>query len=87
MKKSKNLFGLTFGLFLAFFHLVWSLLVAFGLAKPLMDWVLMLHHIEFQYVIAPFNLGRAAMLIGFTFVVGYVYGWVLGFFWHRLAKK
>lgn len=87
MKKNKNLLGLTLGLFMAFFHLVWSFLVAFGAAKPLMDWVLTLHHFAFQYSITPFDLGNAAILIVFTFVVGYVCGWILGFFWSLFAKK
>lgn len=72
---------------MAFFHFVWLLLVALKVAKPIMDWILMLHHIEFQYTMAPFNLGNAALLIVMTFVVGYVAGWFLGLFWGMLAKK
>jgi len=87
MKTNKNLLGLTIGLFMAFFHFVWLLLVALSLAKPLMEWILMLHHIEFQYVIAPFNLGYAAMLVAFTFAVGYVVGWILGLFWGWFFRK
>ncbi|MFA6131452.1 MAG: hypothetical protein WC702_00070 [Patescibacteria group bacterium] len=87
MKKNRNILGFTLGLFLSSLHFIWLLLVAFGVAKPIMDWILMLHHINFQYTIAQFNFGYAAFLVVFTFVVGFVSGWIIGLFWSLMPKK
>lgn len=87
MKNIKNTLGLTLGLFSAIIHLVWSLLVALKAAEPLMDWVLSLHHIEFQYSIVPFSIGSTVWLVILTFVLGYIIGWALGTLWSILTKK
>jgi hypothetical protein len=44
-------------------HLLWSSLVALGLAQPLIDFVFWMHFLKPIYVIEPFSLGRAAILI------------------------
>jgi len=87
MKKNHNSVALPLGLFFAFVHFLWLVMVALQMAKPMMDWLLGLHHIEFQYAMLPFNLGNAALLLVVTFVVGYVAGWILSFFWSWFAKK
>jgi hypothetical protein len=87
MRTSKTVLGLALGFFLASFHVVWSILVATKLAKPFLDWLLALHHIEFEYTVASFNLNRVILLVLVTFVVGFIYGWVIGFFLRLFAKK
>ncbi len=88
-KVNKNKVALALGLFLAFFHLVWSLFVAImpGTLQSFMDWVFNLHHIKPFYVIMPFNPLNALMLIILTFVSGYIFGWVFATFLNWVMKK
>lgn len=87
MKKTQeHKLGLTLGLFLATIHAIWSLAVAFVPAgtKAFLDWVLGLHHINSVYALAPFSLINAVLLVAFTFVVGYAFGWLLGALYKRV---
>ncbi len=80
-------FGLAFGIFLALFHAVWSLLILFGVAQKFMNFIFKLHMITPVYKIAAFNWGYALLLIVVTAVIGYIFGWVLGYIWNRYAAK
>ncbi|MBI5220932.1 MAG: hypothetical protein HY978_03835 [Candidatus Liptonbacteria bacterium] len=82
----KNSVGLTLGLLVGLMHLGWVVLVVLGWAKPLLDWVLSLHFLSFPYTMAPFSLITALSLVVFTFVCGYVMGWVLAALWNFSRK-
>ncbi len=84
---SKNKVGLVVGSLFGLCHFAWSLLVAFGVAQWLMDWVFRLHFIQPPYTIAPFRLGFAIGLIVFTSIVGYVTGWLFGAIWNWLRPS
>jgi len=77
----KSTLGLTLGVFFALAHLLWLVLVAAGVAKPWMDWILGLHHIQFEWTVMPLNYLNGLILVVLTFVVGYVLGWILSAFW------
>lgn len=64
------------GLFFALAHLVWLVLVATGVAQLYMDWALKIHSLNNPMIVQPLNYVNSAMLIVFTFVVGYIIGWV-----------
>jgi len=53
----------------------------------LMDWVFKMHMIENPYIISDFGLGTAIGLVIMTFVVGYVFGWVIAALWNNLRKS
>jgi hypothetical protein len=76
-----------FGIFLAVWHALWALLVWFGAAQPLMDFVFRLHMITPPYKIAAFNLGTAATLVLVTAAIGYLMGWVVGSIWNRFGPS
>lgn len=78
--------GLAVGSFTALCHLVWAILVGFGGAKPVVDFVLGLHHLSIPYVITPFNVGQAVTLVILTFVGGYVAGWIFTVIWNYIKK-
>lgn len=78
--------GLVFGLFMALVHAVWSTLVFFGWAKGYMDWILGLHFVSNPYVMQPFAFSKAAILVAFAFVVGYVAGWISGIVWNWVMR-
>lgn len=78
--------GLALGGLLGIWHLLWALLVAVGLAQPLLDFMLDLHFLRNPYVVEPFRIGTAALLVIVTAVVGYAFGWVFASIWNRLQK-
>jgi hypothetical protein len=83
----KNSLGLVVGTIFGVIHLLWAVAVAAKIAKPMMDWVLSMHFVNFPYVIAEFELAKAAMLVVMTFVVGYVVGWLFAAVWNLYCKK
>ncbi len=83
-KINPNKLGLVLGMLFALLHLLWVLLVASGFAKQFMDYALSLHFMSDVYSINVFNISTAAMLLIFTFVSGYVLGWIFAKIWNRL---
>ena len=73
--------GAVFGLW----HLTWVILVASGVAKPIMDFILRLHFVQFDYAIAPFVVSTAATLVAVTFLIGAALGLVFALVWNWLS--
>ncbi|HJT41964.1 MAG TPA: hypothetical protein VJ750_00530 [Rhizomicrobium sp.] len=86
MKISPIRTGAVFGLFLAFFHAAWAGLVAAGLAQKLMDFIFWAHFIAPPYQIQPFEITRAAILVGITFLAGLTFGVVGGSLWNMSSR-
>lgn len=68
---------------LAIWHMLWSLLVAAGVAQPVIDFIFRLHMISPVYKVDPFNAGTAAALVLVTGAIGYLAGWSLAFVWNH----
>ena len=66
---NKHKLGLAFGSFMALFHLVWGLLIAFGMAQSLLDFIYNLHSLNNPFMVMPFDIVRTIGLIIFTFLV------------------
>jgi hypothetical protein len=84
---NRSLVALSLGSFAGFTHLIWSILLAIGWAKPLLDFILNVHHISLNYSLLTFSLGRAVLLIVVTFAVGYVFGFVFATIWNMHTKN
>ena len=56
--------AMSVGAVIGLYHLVWVILVAVGLAKPFLDFVLRLHFIQFDYEMAPFDVRNRRGAIG-----------------------
>ena len=82
-----NKVGLVLGLFMGLFHLLWVILVAIGLAQPLMDFVFKIHLMNNPFVINSFDFVLAIELVVFTFVIGYISGVVLAWLFNWLHKS
>ena len=78
--------GITLGALLGVTHLLWALTVALGWAQPLMDFVFWMHFIRPLYVIQPFSLSTAIILVVVTSVTGFVIAFVFGVIWNRLHR-
>ena len=81
-----NRAGLVLGAVIGLWHLSWSLLVAFGWAQAVINFVLWMHFIKPIYVIDAFNVGTAVILVVVTTVIGYVIGGIFGLLWNALHK-
>lgn len=87
MSISKNKTGLTFGFLISFLHLIWSILVALGIAQAWLNFVFNMHMLSMSTVVLPFNIIKALGLIVITFIVGYILGWLMAFFWNKCFKE
>ena len=82
-----NRAGLVLGALLGGWHLLWALMVALGVAQPLIDFLFWIHFIKPVYVIEPFAIGRAAILVLVTTGIGYITGFVFGKLWNRVHRS
>ncbi len=78
--------GLVVGAFIALWHVVWSALVALGLAQSLVDFVLWMHMISLPYVVKAFDLSAAATLVVITWIFGCIIGYVFAKIWNRMHR-
>jgi len=72
---NKNIVGLVGAALLGTWHVVWSILVASGLAQVLYDFILWAHMVHLKIAIGPFDPLAAVVLIGMTASVGYAMGY------------
>ena len=78
--------GVALGALIGGWHLIWALLVAAGWAQPLIDFIFWMHFIKPVYVVGPFNLGIAAVLVAVTAVAGFLVAYVFSALWNRLHR-
>lgn len=81
-----NKLGFVIGGLIACSHVLWILLVLFGVAQPLMNFIFWAHMIQPVYTVKAFDPKAALTLIGITFVVGYALGLIGAFFWNKLHR-
>jgi hypothetical protein len=79
--------GLAVGSVVGFYHLVWATLVALGLAKPLLDFILWLHFLKVPIDVTAFDWMRAALLVAVTFVISGTLGALFALVWNRLLDE
>ena len=75
--------GLALGVVIALIHASWALIVAAGLAQRLVDIIFWLHFVQPLYIILPFDIATALMLVGIAAVCGFVVGLVFAMVWNR----
>lgn len=78
--------GLVLGALLGGWHLCWSVLVALKLAQPVIDFVFWMHFIKPIYVIEPFEILRAAILLIVTTGAGFLIGSVFALIWNAVHR-
>lgn len=79
--------GLVLGSAVAIVHIIWAAMVALDIAQPFLNFVLWIHFIKPIYIIEPFELARAALLVVVTGFIGFAFGTLLASIWTRLRKS
>ena len=78
--------GVVLGLVIGLWHVIWSGLVAVGIAQKLLDFVLWAHFLNIAASIAAFDPGLAATLVVATTTVGFATGWIFAVLWNWLHR-
>jgi hypothetical protein len=78
--------GLVIAAVVGGFHLCWTILVALAWAQPVIDFVFWIHFVKPLYVIEPFEVARAGMLVAMTAGMGFLMGSVSALVWNALHK-
>lgn len=78
--------ALTFGLLIGGFHVVWSVLVALGLAQALIDFIFWAHMLTVPVVVKAFDATAAVTLIIVTAIIGSVFGYCMAVIWNWLHR-
>ena len=85
---NKNKVGMTVGIFVAAWHVVWALLVSIGVAQEMLDWVLPLHFVGLAVPLIDFSWLNALILVIAAFIGGYIIGWLFAALWNcKCGKK
>lgn len=85
-KVHPNRLGMVVGGFYAIMHVVWSLLVAFGLAEAWIDFFTSMHFVNPTYSLDEFSLLRAVGLVVLAAAVGYIMGALLAVLWNWASR-
>jgi NADPH:quinone reductase-like Zn-dependent oxidoreductase len=82
-----NKSGLVLGSLVGGWHLLWAIVVAVGWGQPWIDFIFWLHFLKPVFVVEPFAIGRAIVLILVTAAIGYLMGLLGAVFWNRLQTR
>lgn len=86
-KLKNNTVGLILGTFTGGLHLIWAMIVLLGFAQKVIDWIYWLHFLNNPFLVATFSLERTILLVLFTFVMGYLAGWLFTSLWNKMCSK
>ena len=79
--------GLVLGSLVGGWHLLWAIIVALGWGQSLVDFIFWVHFLKPVFVVEPFAIGRALVLIVVTSAIGYFVGLIGAVFWNRLHLR
>jgi len=86
-KINANKLGMTLGVFVAVWHLIWAVLVGVGVAQSMLDWVLPLHFVGLAVPLISFSWLNALILVIAAFIGGYIMGWLFAALWNCKCMK
>ena len=83
-KKHRHQVALTFAVLFGGVHVLWSALVLFGWAQPLVNFVTWAHMLKETSIVGSFDVTAAATLIIVASAVGYGVGFIGATVWQRM---
>ena len=89
IKINQNKAGLAAGAFIALVHAIWAIVIAIipNQFQSFLDWIFKLHFISNGWQLTAFNFIDAILLVFITFIIGYIFGWVLAGVCNMVVKK
>lgn len=78
--------GLSLGLFVGLMHLIWEILIFFGLAQDILSFKFSMHSLNNPFVVESFNLGRGIGLVIFSMVMAYIVGSVFATIYNKVHR-
>lgn len=78
--------AITFAVLFGGMHLVWSILIAFGWAQLLIDFIFWAHMFTLPVVVKAFDATAAITLIVVTSIIGAIFGYAMAIVWNRLHR-
>jgi len=78
--------GLTVGLVIGLWHVVWAALVASGWAQAVVDFVFWIHFYKPILKVERFDFGIATLLVAITSLFGFAVGAVAASVWNRVHR-
>lgn len=78
--------GLALGYLLGGIHFLWALIIAFGWAQSMINFVFWAHMLAIPVTVKPFDLTAAISLVIMTAVAGYVIGYAFAKIWNWCHK-
>lgn len=79
-----NKVGFAFAILLGSLHFIWSVLVFFGIAQALLDFIFRLHMLAPVMTVDSFSVTLAFALILVTAIIGYFIGYLFAIIWNRM---
>jgi hypothetical protein len=74
------------GAFFAVVHVIWSVIVALGLAQTLINFKLWAHMLTAPVVVNPFDLSAAITVIIAAAITGYIVGYIFATVWNKTHR-
>ena len=81
-----NKLALVLGALMGGFHLLWAMMVALGWAQTLLDFIFRMHFIQPIWVIQPFDIETAILLVVVTSAIGYCIGLIFALTWNSVHR-
>ena len=78
--------GFALGALFGFWHFLWAICVATGVAQWLINFVFWLHFLNSPFTVAAFHWSTAILLIVVTGVIGFFLGFVFALVWNWLHR-
>ena len=69
------------------FHFCCAIMIAMGIAQPLLNWVFRLHMITPPYIVEEFAPLRAVGLVIYSSIMGFVTGAGFAWVWNRMHRE
>jgi len=79
--------GLAVGLLMGGWHVMWSILVAVGVAQWVIDFVFWMHFLRPVFMVESFDLARMLILVAVTSALGLLIGYALALLWNGLHGR
>lgn len=79
--------GLAVGVFVGFWHLLWTLAVGFGMGESKLTFFLDRHFLSAPFTVTDFTWASGLVLVVTSAIAGYVIGAVFAFIWNKIAVR